>query len=260
MPTTIQGQLYDYPHYYDLVFGSDWKAEYDFILACCRQFAKRRVRRMFEPACGTGRLIFRLARAGYRVGGNDLNPRAVAYCNRRLRRHGLKATATVGDMADFRLPRPADAAFNTINSFRHLSDERSALGHLRSMAAALAPGGIYLLGLHLTPADGSPSEPESWPARRGNLAVLSRMWTTRIDLARRQEWVSMCFDVWTPRRQFRIEQQIAFRTYTAVQFRRLLGRVRQFEVAATFDFAYDLEQPIDVDDQTEDVVYVLRRR
>ena len=35
---TIQGHLYDFPKYYDLIFGSDWKAEYDFLLAA---FARR---------------------------------------------------------------------------------------------------------------------------------------------------------------------------------------------------------------------------
>ncbi len=34
MIETIAGDLYDYPKYYDLVFGSDWKTEFDFLLAC----------------------------------------------------------------------------------------------------------------------------------------------------------------------------------------------------------------------------------
>ena len=107
--------LYDYPRYYDLVFGSDWKAEHDFLLAVFDTHAAGRVRRVFEPACGTGRLLFRLAQSGLAVSGLDLNPRAVDFCNKRLLRHGFPATAVVGDMADFRLRAPVDAAFNTIN-------------------------------------------------------------------------------------------------------------------------------------------------
>src|SRR5687767_9903356 len=97
--------LYDYPRYYDLVFGSDWKAEFDFLLDVFDSHIRGPVCRVFEPACGTGRLLFRLAQAGYQVSGLDLNPRAVDYCNKRLTRHGYPATAEVGDMADFRLPR-----------------------------------------------------------------------------------------------------------------------------------------------------------
>ncbi len=68
MLQTIQGDLYDYPKYYDLVYGSDWKAEFDFLLDCFEQHAKVRVRRVFEPACGTGRLLVKLAAAGFHVG------------------------------------------------------------------------------------------------------------------------------------------------------------------------------------------------
>ena len=83
-----------------------------------------RVRKVFEPACGTGRLLFRLGKAGYQVSGLDLNARAVDYCNRRLERHGLPASVWVGDMIDFRLRSRVDVAFNMINSFRHLADGR----------------------------------------------------------------------------------------------------------------------------------------
>jgi SAM-dependent methyltransferase len=107
--------LYDYPRYYDVIFGSDWKAEYDFLLACFNGLTRRTVKRVFEPACGTGRLLYRLAKAGYEVSGLDLNARAVHYCNRRLERHGFSPTAGVGDMSCFRLKRKVDAAFNMIN-------------------------------------------------------------------------------------------------------------------------------------------------
>ena len=43
------------------------------------------MRRLFEPGCGTGRLLVKLAQAGYEVAGNDLNPKAVDYCNARAR-------------------------------------------------------------------------------------------------------------------------------------------------------------------------------
>ena len=154
MCSTTKANIYDYPKYYDLVFGSDWNAEFRFLGRCFEEHATRPVRRLFEPACGTGRLLWQFAKAGYNVSGNDLNERAVAFCNARLARYGLPETAVVGDMADFRLPRKVDAAYNPINSFRHLPDEETAAAHLECIAAALAKGGIYVLGLHLTPTRG----------------------------------------------------------------------------------------------------------
>ena len=61
MPETVSANLYDFPKYYDLIFGNDWKAEFDFLLAAIDKHGLRNTRRIFEPACGTGRLLIKLA-------------------------------------------------------------------------------------------------------------------------------------------------------------------------------------------------------
>lgn len=260
MMDRIRAHIYDYPRYYDLVFGSDWRAEFQFLRACFEKHAPRPVRRLFEPACGTGRLLIKFAEAGYEVAGNDLNSRAVEFCNARLQRRGFAPAAVVGDMAAFRLKRKVDAAFNTINSFRHLPTDRAAERHLKCVAQALSPGGLYVLGLHLTPIGCDRIEHEEWSARRGNLAVVSRLWSIDLDLKKRNERVGMTFDVYTPRKHFQIEDEMDYRTWTAAQMRRLLGRVPEFEPVATYDFHYEIDEPIEVGPETEDVVFVLRRR
>jgi SAM-dependent methyltransferase len=255
----IPGHLYDYPKYYDLVFGSDWKAEFDFLETCFQKHSTRRIRRLFEPACGTGRLLIKFADSGYDVVGNDLNAKAVAYCNARFERRGFQPAAVVGDMADFQINPKADAAYNMINSFRHLPAEDSAEGHLNCVARALAKGGIYVLGLHLTPTRGDRVEQESWSARRGNLAVISSLWSDKLDLRARNEEVCVTFDVYTPTRRLRITDRMNHRTYTARQMQRLLQKVSSFDVVATYDFLYELDSPITIGPETEDVVYVLRK-
>ncbi|MBX3425742.1 MAG: class I SAM-dependent methyltransferase [Pirellulales bacterium] len=257
---TVAAPLYDFPKYYDLVYGSDWKAEFDFLEGCFERYTDRVVERLFEPACGTGRLLYRFAKVGYDAAGLDLNPKAIAFCNERLVKHGLPPSAFVGDMSDFKLRRKVDAAFNTINSFRHLQTHAQAVGHLRCMASCIARGGLYVLGLHLTPTAVPPMEEESWAARRGNLAVLSRVWVVEHNRRKRQERVGMSFDVYTPTRQLRIVDETAFRTYTAPQMRDLLAEVPEFEIVAIHDFGYDLSYEVVVTAATEDVVYVLRRR
>ncbi|RMF39455.1 MAG: class I SAM-dependent methyltransferase, partial [Planctomycetota bacterium] len=127
---TRTGNIYDFPNYYDLVFGSDTAAELRFLRKCFGRFVTGEVARVFEPACGTGRLIYKLGKHdGLEVSGVDLNERAVAFCNRRLERSGIRGRAFLGDMSDFSVERPYDAAFNTINSFRHLPSEEAARGH-----------------------------------------------------------------------------------------------------------------------------------
>lgn len=261
MIETVEGNLYDYPKYYDLVFGSDWKAEMDFLEDVFERHTDLMVERLFEPACGTGRLMYRFAQAGYQVGGNDLNAAAVAYCNERLAKFNLPETAVVGDMCDYRVKQKADASFNTINSFRHLATEQQAHDHLSCVARSLKKGGLYVLGLHLTPARGQPmSGEESWAARRGNLSVLSRMWSLKVDRRARKETVGMTFDVYTPSRVFRLKNQFDFRTYTAEQMDDLIASVPGLECVATYDFAYDVDSPVEINRSTEDVVYVLQKQ
>ena len=81
-----KASIYDYPTYYDLVFGSDTASELRFLDACFDRFVDRKVKRAFEPACGTGRLMYRLGQKGFEVSGIDLNEKAVDYCNARLER------------------------------------------------------------------------------------------------------------------------------------------------------------------------------
>lgn len=256
---TIAGHLYDFPKYYDLIFGSDWRAEYKFLLACFEQWARRPVQRIFEPGCGTGRLMIKLAQAGYDISGLDLNPKAVAYCNQRLERHGFAATAFVGDMADFKLKRKVDACFNMINTFRHLPTEQAALNHLRCIADGLNKGGLYALGLHLIPQTMQQCTEESWSATKGQLSVVSRLWSIGADLKKREERIGMTYDVYTPLRQFRIQDETIFRTYTAKQMQALFDATPALKLVETYDFRYDIEWPIEITADTEDVVYVLQK-
>ena len=257
---TIQGHLYDYPKHYDLIFCSDWKSEFDFLEDVFEKHTDRMVERLFEPACGTGRLLIKFAQAGYTVAGNDLNPKAIAYCNTRLERNNFVPTAFVGDMTDFTVKKKFDAAFNTINSFRHIESEKGAVGHLKCIADSIYKGGIYILGLHLTPTVGPPIQSESWSAQKGALCVNSHMWSIDLDLKKRNEHLGMTFDIYTPKKQFRLEDRMNYRTYTAKQFSSLLKKVPEFETLEIYDFSYEIDAPVTINETSEDVVYILRKR
>ena len=256
----LNESIYDHPKYYDLVFGADCAAEIKFILGCAAQYLTGKPRQMFEPACGTGRLLFGLAKRGFDVDGLDLNEKAIDFCNARFKRHELKYRAFVADMSEFEVKKPYDIAFNTINSFRHLGSEAAAVGHLNCMADSAKKGGLYLLGVHLSPTKAPPSETESWSARRGHLSINTHMWTSDRNPKKRVERFGIRFDVHSPTRSFRIEDELVLRSYTQKQMDKLIATCDQWEQIACYDFGYDLKRPITVDATTEDVVYVLRRR
>ena len=66
-------------------------------------------------------------------------------------------------------------------------------------------------------------------------------------------------DIWTPTSHQILEDVFRFRTYTALEFQKLLNEAGDWEILDTFDFQYNLMQSTPIDDQTEDVVYILRR-
>ena len=255
---TIYGNIYDHPKLYDALFAMEWKKEIEFLNACFQRYGNGPVRRVFEPACGTGRLLWRLAKQGLAVSGLDLNPHSVTFCNRRLRKHGLPEAAFVGDMTDFHLERPVDAAFNLVSSFLHLTTEALAKEHLRQMATALRPKGLYLLGFHLVPKGKASCSKETWKTSRGLLTVRSNLRQTSVDTAKRRAQIEFRIRAQTPTKKYELIDTFPMRTYTAAQFRRLLTGVALFDVLETFDFSMD--QPIQIDASTEDVVFVLQKR
>lgn len=256
---TVTDSIYNYPVYYDLIFASDWVAEFDFLEATFKKHVTGETTRVLEPACGTGRLLYRMAKAGYTAAGMDLNAKAVDFCNKRLARHGLPESAFVGDMCDFSVEQPYDASFNTINSFRHLATEKSVVAHFQAMAKAIRPGGIYALGFHLKPLEGLQTDEEQWSAKRGNLVINTAMWPRDKDPKKRMENYNLRFDIYTPSGHKRIDDCLELRSYTYRQFANTIKKVPEWTIEETYDFSYDIEEPIEIDDQTEDVVYILKR-
>lgn len=249
---------YSCPQYYDLAWGQGLSTESRFFQRCFERHATgRRVRRVLEPACGTGRLLLLFARSGFRVHGVDLDRDSVEYCNARFRRNGLPSPAVVGDMTELAPKAPVDAIIVTNNSFRHLMSETAARRHLASAAKALRPGGLYIAGLHLLPGEGVRLTHESWTGARGKLRVRSRVWASDLNRAARREQVEVALDIRSGKRKFTLDGSIALRTYTAKQIRTTLGAAPGLRVVAAYDFRFD--DPISVDSSTQDVIFVLRK-
>jgi hypothetical protein len=158
------------------------------------------------------------------------------------------------------LPSKVDAAFNILSSFQLLPTERAAEGHLRTMASNIAKGGLYILGLHLMPSRGALIKRERNVATRGRLSVVCRLWTKEIYSKQRHVRCGMITEIKTNRKRVRIVEECGFRTYSADQIQRLFDGVGLFEPVATYDYSYNLANPISVGPETQDVVYVLRRR
>ena len=201
-----------------------------------------------------------LAGRGYRMTGLDLSRPSLEYLRRRLTRRGLRALILRADMADFHLARPVDAAYCTFDSFRHLLGEQAARRHLQCVARSLRPGGIYILGFHLLPPDAAEECIERWSQRQGHTQVTVTLRVLATDRRRRIETLRVSLLVRDGRKVIRLRHDFPFRMYTAAEFRRLLRAVPSFELCDVYDFWYEIDHPLVLDNQLSDTVFILRKR
>jgi SAM-dependent methyltransferase len=147
------------------------KGEVDFLVHCFKSFARRPVAEVLDIACGTGPHLVRLAERGYRMSGLDLSAENMAFLDERLAAKGLAGTLRVGDMTRFTLPAPVDAAICMQDSQGHLLTNGELLAHLRCVARAVRPGGLYVFDRYMASSWTDPARRWSWSRRRGQLIV-----------------------------------------------------------------------------------------
>jgi SAM-dependent methyltransferase len=110
--------------------------------------ARRQGTRVLEVACGSGRVLVPLVRAGFEVVGIDLSPHMLALARAKLDAAGLDADLREADMRTFQLPRADfDLAIVAVKSFAYLTEAADQLACLRSVHAHLRPGGLLAIDL-----------------------------------------------------------------------------------------------------------------
>jgi SAM-dependent methyltransferase len=106
---------------------------------------------VLEVACGTGRLLVPLARAGYDVTGVDRSPHMLDVVREKLAVAGPDVTGRArlveGDMRSFAADGPFDLAILPVKSFAYLVERADQQSALRCIAAHLRPGGVFALDL-----------------------------------------------------------------------------------------------------------------
>jgi SAM-dependent methyltransferase len=162
VPTTT---AYTRADLYDLLYSAYSRDQAKEIARIAKRFAgpTKPNEYWLEPACGTARILIAIANlktAPVRhLVGIDLQPEMIAFAKRRLRELKLdkRITTHLADMRTF-APRAlrdkVRVAFCPDNSIRHLPSDAALVDHLRGIRSLLAPGGVYLVGIGLTPEDG----------------------------------------------------------------------------------------------------------
>jgi SAM-dependent methyltransferase len=112
------------------------------------KLAQRQGPHVLEIACGSGRVLLPLVRAGFDVFGIDASPHMLALTREKLDAEGLDAELLQTDMRGFRLQRTDfDLAVVAVKSFCYLTEVEDQLRCLEAIHAHLRPGGVLAMDL-----------------------------------------------------------------------------------------------------------------
>lgn len=279
MPTYQPFDWYETPRYYDLIFDSDTPKETDFLEAVVRLYNPAAPKRLniYEPACGSGRLVAALAQRGHRVLGTDLSPGMLHYAQNRLKHLKLNRRcelleqnmtdhvdqSTLIDEGQF------DLAHCFVSTFKYLQSDADAVAALRAVARALKPGGLFALGLHLTDYDHQRIQRERWTAEDPKpllpnhppVAVVCNIQSWPPDPNTRTEQLRSRLIVTRldTDKVHHYESHWTFRTYDAAQLQNVLNQVPELEHLATYNFNYDLSQPQELGEDYLDNLLILQK-
>jgi SAM-dependent methyltransferase len=103
--------------------------------------------RALELGIGTGRIALPLARRGVPVHGIDLSQAMVARL--RAKPGGDAIGVTIGDFATTRVGGTFSVAYLVFNTIMNLTTQEAQVACFRNVAAQLAPGGCFVIEVHV---------------------------------------------------------------------------------------------------------------
>ena len=143
----VDGHKYvDYADYYDYDVGNV-KEDIPFFI----EYAKQTGEPILELACGTGRILIPISKAGYKVHGLDINENMLKIAEEKVKEKKLSnhVTLKLGDMANYDLSeKNFSMAFIAFRSFMHLYTQVDQLSCLECTFNHLKPGGLFIIDVY----------------------------------------------------------------------------------------------------------------
>jgi SAM-dependent methyltransferase len=174
--------------------------------------------RILDLCCGHGRHALLLAERGYSVTGVDFSDRALRLARRRARRAGSSVRWLKRDMRRIPFREEFDAVINIFTAFGYFEPDAENEEVLRRVAAALKPGGRFLIDHinreHLV----RHHEAHRWREASDGAPVLEGVSVDVLASCNRIRWTAVAPD--GCRRHGRVD----VRVYTLREFVGMLGR------------------------------------
>mmetsp|Transcript_13041 Transcript_13041/g.38849 ORF Transcript_13041/g.38849 Transcript_13041/m.38849 type:complete len:288 (+) Transcript_13041:1002-1865(+) len=260
--------VYDRPELYDAAFGfRDFEAEVDFLLAAHEAHAGRPARRVLELAAGPARHAVEAATRGLECKALDSSAAMVAYGSALARAASVSLDYREGDARDARAcaALACDAAWLLLGSLGHFLTADDAVAVLRAAAAAVAPGGTFVIEVP------HPRETfrlddvgmEAWvadlPDGSGEVAVRWGADDDAFDALTQVRAATVAFDVRRQGGTETLEEVVPTREFTLQELLLLARLSGGFEPAATYG-ALDLDVAADDLELAYRLIVVLRRK
>lgn len=230
----------------------------DFLESCWAVHVDGPVRRILEPACGTGRILHALAERGYDVVGYDQSAEMVSFAAQQLRSFGGKLHR--GDMASFRPHGHFDAAINLVNSICYLLEDRDLASHLERLADALRPGAIYIVQFSYGEEPPEQASFGPWENRRGGWTTQLTWRVVREDLAAKRSHQHCHIVATRGRETIELDEDHVLRLWMQEDFDRVID-ASPFELVAVY---HDRFEPFPMDEPRTgrygNLYHVLARR
>jgi SAM-dependent methyltransferase len=190
----------------------------------------------------------------------DLSAAAIAFLRGEAERLALPVHAAVGDMTDFDLPRPAEAAICMQDSQGHLLTNEAVVAHLRAVRRNLRPGGVFVFDRLVPNGWATPHAHWVWTKRSRGVTVRTSFRTLlNWDLARQTCDEVMRFEV-TERGTRRIlTQRHTTRVVFPQELRALVELAGGFELCGWFA-NFSLRRPLERAATALVMITVLRAR
>ena len=165
-----------------------------------------------------------------------------------------------GEMAAFRPPGRYDAAINLVNSIGYLLEDDAVASHLKRVAEALNPGGVYLVQFSY---GGEPPEQSAfgpWQNQREGLTTSLTWRVVREDPAARRSYQECRVVARRGQERRDLEESHVLRYWTQEDFDRIV-ELSPFELAAVYFDRFE-EKPLEGARTGADgnLYHVLRRR
>lgn len=164
-------------------------AHFDEDLDMYQNFAEASGGPILELACGSGRVLFPLAQAGYNVVGVDTSAAMLALAQQR--QHELEGPVKLElvrqSMSTLQLGRKFRMAFIALGSFAHIVTRKEQQQALTAIRAHLSTGGLFIVDIsnadarYMENLTGQVLHQGTWPREDGTMLTHFVSPTTAVD-------------------------------------------------------------------------------